>query len=183
VRGNDVEKTSRVADEVLAQMAKDAALAGAFREDSLPAPQRTVDIDRVKMAQAGVPFREVASALGLYHGTLLVGPFRRLGHQFQVVVRGDSGLRDSDNLEGYQVRTAKGDLVPLSALVKVRQTVGPTLLRRLDHVRCVLLTARPARGVSDEEARRACRALVDRLRAPRGCEVEVLEPVVDRRQP
>jgi multidrug efflux pump subunit AcrB len=124
-----------------------------------------VDINRERAAQMGVAARDIASTLQVYLGSLYVNDFNRFGRTWQVVVQADAKADDqAAALRQLKVRNAKGEMVPLAALVKVRTVQGPDAIDRLNLQPMVEVTANPAAGVSQAEARALCDKLVEQVR-------------------
>ncbi len=110
----------------MAEMQKAPEIAGVFSSFQVNVPQIFADIDRTKALQLGVPVTEVFNTLQVYLGSYYVNDFNKFGRTYSVYVQADAPFRArADDIGQLKVRSASGDMVPLSALMKIRQSAGP----------------------------------------------------------
>ncbi len=89
-------------------------------------PQIYVDIDREQAQKQNVPLTEIFTALQTYLGSYYANDFNFLGRTFQVNVQADAPFRlRKEDIGRLQVRNADGQMVPLSALIKVSEVPRP----------------------------------------------------------
>ncbi len=89
-------------------------------------PQTTVEIDRDKVASLGLTMREVGGALGSLLGGGYVNYFSIDGRSYKVIPQVQTLDRlNADQLDGYYLRTASGDMVPASTVVKLSTKTVP----------------------------------------------------------
>ena len=67
-----------------------------------------------------------------------------------------------EDIGKFYVRNREGEMVPLSALVKTRYTVGPDLVTRFNNYPSIAINGAPAPGVSSGAALAAIREVIDR---------------------
>jgi|GEM_PF-71604 len=133
--------------------------------DSAPRRHRFIDIDRTKAAALGVPLHEIFTTLQVYSDAYRVNDFHRFGRTWRVEVRSGAGAGDQPkDIAKLTIRNARGQQVPLNALVALRETQGPAALHFLDLWPMVEITANPASGVPVHEARRLCETLAEEVR-------------------
>jgi hydrophobic/amphiphilic exporter-1 (mainly G- bacteria), HAE1 family len=76
-----------------------------------------------------VAVSDVFSALAGYVGSSYVNQFNKFGRTFQVYVQADAKYRvRPEDLERLTVRSSDNKMVPLGALVQIRETIGPSLI-------------------------------------------------------
>ena len=91
-----------------------------FSSYQINVPQLYADIDRTKARQLGVPVTDVFDTMQIYLGSLYVNDFNKFGRTYSVRVQADAPFRArADDIGQLKVRTAAGEMVPLSALLKV----------------------------------------------------------------
>src|SRR5207248_3326096 len=94
-------------------------------------PQLYMDIERDKCQALGVRPADVFMTLQVYLGSLYVNDFNKYGRTWQVVVQASGEFRDDpEKVKLLRVRNADGEMVPLGALVTVRETGGPINIGR-----------------------------------------------------
>jgi multidrug efflux pump len=128
-------------------------LAGVFSTFTVNVPQLDADIDRVKAKQQGVPLQNLFETMQIYLGSLYVNDFNRFGRTYQVIAQADAQFRDRpENITRLKTRNAKGQMVPLGALVKVTETHGPDRAMRYNGYPAVEINGAAAPGFSSGQA-------------------------------
>ena len=117
-------------------------------------PRVIVQIDRNKAADLGVSLQTVGRTLETMLGSRIVTTFERAGEEYDVILQARTEQRASvGDLDNLYVRSDKnGDLLPLSALVRIEERAGPTELRRTDRMRAIELAGSLAPGYTLGEA-------------------------------
>ena len=105
-------------------------------------PEFRLEVDRERAADMGVGVDVIARSIETVLGGRNVTRYKRDGEQYDVVVRTASTGRDTpDDIDNIFVR-AKGDtMVPLSALVKIKEVVVPRELNHFGQRRSATVTA------------------------------------------
>src|SRR5436309_5187660 len=155
-------------------------LAGLFSTFTVNVPQLDADIDRIKAKQQGVPLPNVFETMQVYLGSLYVNDFNRFGRTFQVIAQADAPFRQRpEDITRLKTRNAKGQMVPLGALVKVTETHGPDRAMRYNGYPAAEINGGPAPGFSSGQAA----ALIAKLAAdnlPKGAAFEWTELTYQR---
>ena len=139
--------------------------------DPASAPRRrvVVDIDQKAAAALGVAVDDVTRTIEVSLGPLPVNTFVCFGRTLPVEVQVNPGAGNwTKNLDKLKVRNREGQMVPLSALVKVRQVEAPAVLDFLNLYPMVEITANLEPGVSREQGRKICTLLADGIRKRMG---------------
>jgi multidrug efflux pump len=132
------------ADNLAAQGNQQPGLVGLFNGFRARTPQLYVDIDRTKVRTMGVALTDVFDALQAYLGSYYVNDFNRFGRTWQVNVQADAPFRvNAEIVKQLKVRNADGDMVPLGAVAKVRDSAGPVQITRYN-----IFPAAPINGAS-----------------------------------
>src|SRR5690606_32860537 len=135
-------------------------------------PQLDVDLDRVKAKQLGVPVTDVFDTLQIYLGSMYVNDFNRFGRVFQVRAQADAPFRaHPDDILQLKTRSDSGQMVPLSALVDVRQTFGPEMVVRYNGYTAADINGGPAPGYSSDQAQDAAERIAAET-LPKGIKFE-----------
>lgn len=112
-------------------------------------PQMNIAVDRNRAATLGVSLRSVGTTLETMLGSRIVTTYIDRGREYNVILMGREADRSSpDDLTNLYVRSGNsGSLVPLSNLINITETAGPTELNRHDRMRSVTISAGLAPGV------------------------------------
>ncbi|TFY98535.1 efflux RND transporter permease subunit [Ramlibacter rhizophilus] len=147
------ENLNRVTRQFMDEIAKNPGIVGADVDLRLNKPELRIDVDRDKAADLGVSVDAVARALETMLGGRNVTRYKRDAEQYDVVVQVQStGRSTPEDIERIQVRARGDTMVPLSALVKVRESVSPRELNHFGQRRSVSITASLAPDYSLGEA-------------------------------
>jgi multidrug efflux pump len=116
-------------------------------------PELTVNFDRDRAEDLGVPVGDVATTLQVLLGGNRTSTFTRNNKQYDVIVQLDPHARATpSDMTGLYIRGRGGELVKLEALANVREGVGPRELNHFNRVRASTLTAGLAPGFTLGEA-------------------------------
>jgi multidrug efflux pump len=117
---------NEAANAVIAKARQQPGLAGLFTSYRYNVPQIHLDIDRRKAETLDVPVNSVFSALQTYLGSDYINDFNFLGRVYEVYAEAGPQFRDKvENIRQLYTRNNSGEMVPLSTLLNVRETVGP----------------------------------------------------------
>jgi HAE1 family hydrophobic/amphiphilic exporter-1/multidrug efflux pump len=116
-------------------------------------PQLFVDVDRERAKTLGVPIDEVFGTLASTLGSYYVNDFNKSGRTWQVLMSAEPAFRKRpDDIGRMWVRSASGQMVPVSAIASVRYSSGPETLDRFNNLPAVKLFGQGAPGVSSGQA-------------------------------
>ena len=131
-------------------------LAGIFSNYQVNVPQLDVQLDRTKAKQLGVPVTDVFETLQTYLGSSYVNDFNKFGRTYQVKVQADAQFRQhAEDILQLKARSSSGEMVPLSSLVRVKQSFGPDSVTRYNGFTAADMNGGPAPGFSSGQAQAA----------------------------
>src|SRR5262249_42523274 len=98
-------------------------------------PQLYLDIDRAAAKQMGVTESDINNTLNPNMGSVYINQFNEFGRIWQVNLQAAGQFRkDVEALKLLEVRNGKGQLVPLSSVLRVRNDSGPVFVMRYNDV-------------------------------------------------
>ena len=165
-RGREQKHLGELAGRLARRLRETKKLTDVWADSELTSPQVYVDVDRAKAARLGVALNDVFSTLQVAGGGLFVNDPNRFGQTWQVRVESD-GKKPAE-IGKLRVRGASGHMVPLSAVVAVRTTAGPTFIDRFNLYPIVEISANPAAGVSLDQIHAICEPLFGTIRKELG---------------
>ncbi len=128
-------------------------LLGLFSSFRANQPQVFVDLDRTKAKTQGVALTDVFDTLQTYLGSSYANDFTRFGRNWQVNVQAESEFRlDPDDIGRLEVRNSAGQMVPLSALLAIEESSGPSIINHYNMYPSAEINGGTARGVSSGQA-------------------------------
>jgi multidrug efflux pump len=148
------------ADNLAGKGNQEPGLVGLFNGFRARTPQLYADIDRTKVRTMGVAVTDVFDALQVYLGSYYVNDFNRFGRTWQVNVQADAPFRkDAETVKQLKVRNADGEMVPLGAVVDVRESAGPVTITRYNMFPAATITGSWQPGVSTGDVLRTMERL------------------------
>jgi multidrug efflux pump len=115
-------------------------------------PQLFMDINRDQCQTMGVNPADVFSTLQIYLGSFYVNDFNRFGRTWQVVVQASGPFRDDpDRIKLLKVRNAQGGMVPLGAVLSIKEIGGPINIGRYNMYPAAAILGATKPGVSTGE--------------------------------
>ena len=159
---------------------QDPTFGQGFSSFTVNVPQLDANIDRVKAKTQGVPLANLFETMQVYLGSLYVNDFNRFGRTFQVIAQAESKFRErKENIERLKTRNADGQMVPLGALVNVKETHGPNRAMRYNGYPAAEINGGPAPGYSSGQAESAMAKLASE-NLPKGMQMEWTELTYQR---
>ncbi|WP_105382408.1 efflux RND transporter permease subunit [Neorhizobium alkalisoli] len=160
------------AKAVLAKAYQTPELAGIFSSFQINVPQLYADLDRAKAEQLGVSVTDVFETLQIYLGSLYVNDFNAFGRTYSVRVQADAQFRAKpEDIGQLKVRSQSGQMIPLSALLKVDAQTGPERATRYNGFLSADINGGPAPGFSSGQAQAAIEKILDET-LPSGIDFE-----------
>ena len=105
-------------------------------------PELRIEVDRAKTAELGVGVDVVAKALETMLGGRVVTRYKKDAEQYDVIVQTQASRRDTpEDIDNIYIRGRNDAMIPLSAVVKVREGVSPRELNHFGQRRSVTITA------------------------------------------
>jgi multidrug efflux pump len=159
--GLGYDELNKAVQAIQAKAMTDKRLVGVFSGYQINVPQLFADVDRVKAKQLGVPLAEINQTLQINLGSLYVNDFNQFGRTYQVRVQADAPFRSQrEQIAQLKVRNDKGEMIPLSSLMKIKDAYGPDRVQRYNGYVAAELNGGPAPGVSSGQAQAALEQIV-----------------------
>ena len=151
--GPDYAQLVEWRDRLQARLETNPNLTGVDSDYKQTRPQLRVNIERDRAADLGVSVADIGNTLQTMLGSSRVTTFVDEGKEYDVLVQAERADRSSiASLENLYVPARDGKLVPLSAVVTVKEIAEPGTLNRFNRLRSITLSARLAPGYPLGEA-------------------------------
>ena len=158
--GLGYEALDQAVQAFMAKAYQSKELAGMFSSYKVNVPQLYADIDRSKARQLGVAVTDIFDTMQIYLGSLYVNDFNKFGRTYSVRVQADAEYRArAEDVGQLKVRSASGEMVPLSALMKVENSIGPERAMRYNGFLSADINGGPAPGFSSGQAQDAIKRI------------------------
>lgn len=116
-------------------------------------PQLLIDVDVDKAMAQGVNVTEVYNAIAAYFAKIYVNDFNKYGRVYRVYMQADSDFRARiSDLNKIYVKNNSGRMVPLMALIKTKNIVGPYIRTRFNMYPAITINGSARGNVSSGKA-------------------------------
>ncbi|MEI5677525.1 MULTISPECIES: efflux RND transporter permease subunit [unclassified Mesorhizobium] len=139
--------------EIAEQIKQKAQASGRFIvvQNSLnfDAPQVTVTVDRDRAAALNVPISDIGTTLGLLVGGAKIAQFDRDSNSYDIIPQVPDKYRNNpEKLGEFYIRSMSGEMVPLSAVVKITTNASPSSIDQFNQLNSATISALPVPGVT-----------------------------------
>ena len=135
------------------ELAKNPGFVQVDTDLRLNKPEIKLEVDRERAADMGVGVDVIARTVETVLGGRRVTRFKRDGEQYDVIVQTNASGRDApEDIEKVFVRGRGEAMIPLSALVKIREVVVPRELNHFGQRRSATITSNLSANYSVGEA-------------------------------
>ena len=150
------ENLNAVMRKLMDEVARNPGFVAPDVDLRLSKPELRIEVDRERAADMGVSVEAVARAIETMLGGRQVTRYKRDAEQYDVIVQtAVTGRSTPEHIDRIQLRASKNGvdaMVPLSALVKVHESVSPRELNHFGQRRSATLTSNLAPNYSLGEA-------------------------------
>lgn len=138
---------------IVADAVKNPGFVGVDTDLRLNKPEISIAVNRERAADMGVSVEAIGRAVETMMGGRQVTRFKRESDQYDVIVQMEAESRNTpEDINKIFVRNRSAQMVPLSALVSVKETIAPRQLNHFGQRRAITITANLAPGYTQGEA-------------------------------
>ena len=130
----DVRKLNEVTQGFIAELQKHPEFTRISTFFRPTVPQLFVEVDEQKALALGIPIADIYSTLQSTMGALYVNDFNKAGRVYRVQLQAEANYRmKADDIGKVYVKsTTTGAMIPLSAVSRVQNIVGPEQIERFN---------------------------------------------------
>lgn len=138
---------------IVADVMKNPGFLGVDTDLRLNKPELKITVNRDRAADMGVSVDAIGRSIESMMGGRKVTRFKRGSDQYDVIVQMEPDERNTpDDISKIFVRNRAGQMVPLSALIQVEETIAPRQLNHFGQRRSVTISANLAPGYTQGQA-------------------------------
>ena len=116
-------------------------------------PQKSIAIDKEKCLAQGVDFAAANQLLQCFNGSSFVNYYTQFGQQWQVYLQAAGVSRaNTEQIANFYVSNSKGDSVPLSTLVTIKDIADTEFVWRNNNYNAAKISVKPKEGYSSAQA-------------------------------
>ncbi|MHA6697686.1 efflux RND transporter permease subunit [Chryseobacterium sp. A321] len=154
--GGELSNLSTAAQDFIAELMKRPEIQFASTSFNTNYPQYEIIIDIPRAKDVGVSVNSILSAMQGYVGGIYASDFTKYGKQFRVMIQAlPEDRANAQDLSKLYVKTASGQMTPLSQFVTLERTFGPQSIERYNLFTSVGISGSNAPGYSTGDAIKA----------------------------
>lgn len=162
--GNTPEYLAEESAKFIAAVNQKPEISNAFTLFQADVPQRYIDVNKEKALKLGVPLNELYNTIGAFMGGSYVNDFTRFGRLYKTYIQAEPQYRvDKEQISNFFLKNDKGEMVPLSTLVTVKDISGPDYTNRFNLYRSVEVTGQPGKGYTSSQALETLEEVADEV--------------------
>ena len=152
------------AQKLIAAANKNSAFQMVYTSYTASLPQLLVDVDESKALAQNVDINEIYNAMAGYFGRAYINDFNKYGRVYRVFIQADDDFRKNlHDLDKIYVKNRNGVMVPLSAVIKTKDVVGPYSITRFNMYPSITINGQARAGISSGQAMTAMENLSDEV--------------------
>ncbi len=172
LQGKDWDQLGALSQEFEEKMRQSGLMTDINTNYKLGMPELQIWPDRAEASRRGVSVASIGNAVGATIGGLRAGKFSKGGRRYDIRVRFRPQDRTSaEDIEKIWVRNNRGQVVPLSQVVKLTEKKTLLSITRQNRSRAIRLQANVASGKSQSDALKAVEQMGREL-LPEGVRLE-----------
>ncbi|HYN76931.1 MAG TPA: efflux RND transporter permease subunit, partial [Lamprocystis sp. (in: g-proteobacteria)] len=149
VSDRDYVELDALADQLLGAAMASGKFMFLQKDVKLERPRTVLEVDRDLAGDMGISMADLGTSLAGMLNEDYVNWFSLEGRSYKVIPQVEQRFRnDASELGDYHVRNRAGELVPLSALVKIRHEVEPSKRTQFQQLNSITLSGVPLPGVT-----------------------------------
>jgi HAE1 family hydrophobic/amphiphilic exporter-1 len=163
VQGPDWDKLHEYSEMIQAEMEKTGDMTDIDTNYLVGMPEVQITPDRQAAALHGISIQSIGKTVNAMIGGVKVGQYPKGGYRYDIRVQVKQDYDKVGNIRNLTVANSRGNLIPLSQVVK--QEVRPSLqsIYRIDRQRAITVYANLKPGVSQQAALEKVRQIADRI--------------------
>ena len=160
----DMDTFMHYAEQIIKKANEDPRIANAFTTYNPSYPMYEIKIDRKKANALGVDVATLFGTMQTYLGSLYINDFVKFGKVFKVYIQADKAYRsDKSDISKLYVKSKLGKMVPMTALIEIKEQMGPQNISHYNLYRSIQINGAPAEGRSSGEAMAAMEEIAEEI--------------------
>ena len=167
VQGRDWDKLVEYSETIIEKLNATGLVTDADSDYLLGKPEIQIIPDRARAAERGVSIQAISQTVNAMVGGVIAGQYSSEGHRYDVRVRlREQELNRIGQIKSLYVRNNRGERVPLSEVVQVREGKSLAQINRHDRERSIKIFANVQAGKSQQDALARAKAIAHEVLPP-----------------
>jgi len=147
-RGGTINELYDVTSNFIAELNKKGI--SAFMAFNIEFPQWEISVDAARCMRAGLSVKDVMSAVGTYYGSSYTSDINLYSKVYKVMVQSaPEDRRDENSFNNNYIRTASGEMAPLSNFVSLKRVYGPEAIKTFNMFTSINVSVQPSASTGE----------------------------------
>lgn len=153
IQGPEWNELGQMAEKIM-QEVKDKKIMTDVNSDLLTgAPEMHIVPNRQKASERGVAVTSVGAVVNAALGGAIAGSYEKGGHRYDIRVKmEEDGKSPKDRIMSLSVRNNRGELVPLSSVVDIKEANVASSISRKNRERAITIFGNIGEGLSQQQS-------------------------------
>jgi len=161
---SEITQFQAYVNELLVAANADSRIGVAYTTFNASYPMYYVDFKREKANALGVNMADIFTTMQSYLGSFYINDFVKYGKVYRVYIQAKKEFRsERSDIAKLYVKNARDEMVPLSAVVQVKEITGPQNITHYNLYRSIQINGMAAPGHSSGEAMDAMEELQKKI--------------------
>ncbi|MDD5399826.1 MAG: multidrug efflux RND transporter permease subunit [Sulfurimonas sp.] len=180
--GSDIKELQKYVNEIIQKANARPELMGVRTTLNANVPKYQVSVDTAKVKAKGVSVDQVYQTLSATFGNFYVNDFNLFGRTYMVNMQADESFRKTpEDLNKIYVRSNKGEMLPLSSFVTLKQTLSADLVERFNLFSAAKVAGQANIGYSSGDALKAIEEVANEV-LPQGYSISWIGTAYQEKQ-
>jgi HAE1 family hydrophobic/amphiphilic exporter-1/multidrug efflux pump len=167
LQNQNLDKLKEAVPKFLAEVRKDKTFSNVDVNLKFNKPELDISLDRIKIKDLGLSTIDVISAMQAAFSGGRLAYFIQNGYQYPVIAQVDrSDRNEPEDVTNLYVRNIKGDLIPLTAILKMEQNSNPSTLYHFNRYKAATVSASLSEGQTVGDGIKAMQSIANRVLDP-----------------
>lgn len=143
IQGDDLGELQKVADKIIERMETNKGIVDITTNFESGKPELSIDIIRQNATNLEVSAQEISGVIStVLSSDRAISQYEEAGKQYDITLRfSDENRKTVNDLKSLEVKSARGDFVPLEGIVDFKETEGPVSINHYNRQRQITIQA------------------------------------------
>ena len=167
IQGPEWDQLGQYAQKIMQAMDKSGMVTDVDTDYQVGMPEIHIIPDREKAAAHGVSVTTIGDTVNAMIGGVVAGSYPKNGHRYDIRVKLEENTADKMNeIKKLYVRNNRGELIPLSEVVRVEQKPTLQVISRMNRARAITIFSNIKPGESQQKVLKAVNQMAQQILPP-----------------
>lgn len=162
IQGPEWSELGKMAEQIQKEVTDKKIMSDVNSDLLTGAPELHIIPNRQKAAGRGVAVTEIGAVVNTALGGAIAGSYEKEGHRYDIRVKlTEDGKSPKERILSLNVRNNRGELVPLSSVVDIKESTVASSISRKNRSRAISIFGNPGPGLSQQESTAKAEAIAE----------------------